>query len=232
MTATRLAAGARAMDPTASSSGVPPAVRVQLLATEHWSLLATRGLTWSEVMGRISVHLTVASASLVVLALVTQASGFGTAFKVLSIGLASAVLVLGTLTGARVHNASVDDAALIVGMNRLRAAYVDLDPTLADYLVTSWHDDRAGVMRTYTMGTPRHVVSHAVGSTSMFMMIVNTMVAGTLGALVADASGAGQTAVAVIGTVAGLTHLAATLEVARRSSGRPLADARFPSPSA
>jgi hypothetical protein len=174
----------------------------------------------------------VASASLVVLALVTQASGFGIAFKVLSIGLASAVLVLGTLTGIRVHNASVDDAALIVGMNRLRAAYVEMDPTLADYLVTSWHDDRAGVMKTYTMGTPRHVTSHAIGSTSMFMMIVNTMVAGTLGALIADASGAGPTAMAVIGTATGLTYLAATLEVARRSFGRPLAETRFPSPSA
>jgi hypothetical protein len=232
MTATRLAAGARAMDPTASSSGVPPAVRIQLLATEHWSLLATRGLTWSEVMGRISIHLTVSSASLVVLALVTQASRSGGASDVLSIGLAAAVLVLGTLTGVRVHNASVEDAALIVGMNRLRAAYVEIDPTLADHLVTSWHDDRGGVMRTYAMGAQRHIVSHAVGSTSMFMMILNSMVAGTLGALVASASGAGQAAVAVIGTGAGLTHLAVCLGVARRSFGRPRADARFPSPPA
>jgi hypothetical protein len=75
-------------------------------------------------------------------------------------------------------------------------------------------------------------MSHAVGSTSMFMMIVNTMVAGTLGALIADASGAAPTAVAVIGTVTGLTYLAATLEVARRSFGRPLAEARCPSPPA
>src|SRR3954453_4834774 len=109
---------------------LPPAVKAQLLATEHWSLLATRGVTWSEVMSRISIHLTVASASLVVLALVTQASGFGTAFQVLSIGLTSTILVLGTMTGIRVHNASVDDAALIIGMNRLRAGYLEIDPTL------------------------------------------------------------------------------------------------------
>ena len=49
---------------------VPAGVRAQLLATEHWSLLATRGTTWSEVMSRITIHLTVSSASLVVLALV------------------------------------------------------------------------------------------------------------------------------------------------------------------
>ena len=89
-----------------ASADLPPAVKAQLLAAEHWSLLATRGTTWSEVMSRISIHLTVASASLVVLALVTQASGFGTAFQVLSIGLTSTILVLGTMTGIRLHNAS------------------------------------------------------------------------------------------------------------------------------
>jgi hypothetical protein len=30
------------------------------------------------------------------------------------------------------------------------------------------------------MGTERHIVSRAVGSTSMFMTVVNTTVAGTL----------------------------------------------------
>lgn len=215
--------------PSSAPPGIPPAVRAQLLATEHWSLLATRGLTWSEVMGRISIHLTVASASLVMLALVAQASGFGSAFQVLSIGLTSAVLVLGTLTGVRVHNASEDDAALIIGMNRLRAAYLEMDPTLADYLVTSSHDDRSGLMKTYTMGTDRHIVSHVVGSTSMFMTSVNTIVAGSLGALIANAAGGGPAALAVTGTIAGLAYLAAMLEVARRSFGGSRIDVHFPS---
>jgi len=216
-------------EPAALPDAVPQAVRATLLATEHWSLLATRGTVWSEVMGRISIHLTVASASLVVLALVTQASGFGTPFKVLSIGLSSAVLVLGTLTAVRVHNATVDDLALVIGMNRLRAAYVEMDPTLADYLVTSWHDDRAGLMTTYTMGR-RPVASHRLGSTTMFVNIVNTMVAGALGALISDAAGARPAVVAIVGTISGMSYLAATIEAARRTYARPAIDARFPSP--
>ena len=120
----------------AEASQVPP-VRAQLLAVEHWSLLATRGMTWSEVMSRITVHLTISSAALVVLALATQATGFGVAFHVLSIGLTSVILVLGSLTGVRIHNASREDGALVLGMNRLRAAYVQMDPGLAEYLVTS-----------------------------------------------------------------------------------------------
>jgi hypothetical protein len=180
-------------------------------------------------MSRISIHLTIASASLVVIALVTQASGFGTAFKVLSIGLSSAVLVLGTLTAVRVHNASVDDTMLVIGMNRVRAAYVAMDPTLADYFVTSWHDDHAGVMRTYTMGT-RPAMTHKLGSTTMFVNIVNTMVAGTLGALISDAAGAGPTVVVVVGAISGLSYLAATIQAARRIFTNPSIDPHFPSP--
>jgi hypothetical protein len=217
-----------AQAPPSSGSGAAATLRVQILATEHWSLLATRGTTWSEVMSRISIHLTVASASLVVLALVVQASGYGTAFRVLSIGLASAVLVLGTLTGVRVINASQDDYALLIGMNRLRAAYVELDPTVADYLVTAWHDDKAGVLQTYMMGQPRSVASHVLGSTSMFMNMVNAIVAGTLGALVASAVGAGSVGVTVSGALVGLGYLVVMMEVGRRSFRRPRIEPRFP----
>jgi hypothetical protein len=194
-----------------------PAVRAQILATEHWSLLGTRGTMWAEVMSRITIHLTVVSASLVVLALVAQASGFGTPFTVMSIGLASAALILGTLTGVRVANASHDDSALVLGMNRIRAAYVALDPGVADYLVTSPDGGLAGLMRTYTMGLPRSTLSHVLGSTTMFVNVVNALIAGTLGALVADAAGAGAAVVALVGVVCGLVYLGAWLEYGRRT---------------
>ena len=194
-----------------------PAVRAQILATEHWSLLGTRSTMWSEVMSRITIHLTVVSASLVVLALVAQASGFGTPFTVLSIGLASAALILGTLTGVRVMNASHDDSALILGMNRIRAAYVAIDPGVADYLMTSWEGGRAGLMGTYTMGLQRSTLSHVLGSTSMFVNVVNALVAGTLGALISEAAGASNAVVAVVGVLCGLAYLGAWLEYGRRT---------------
>jgi hypothetical protein len=217
------------VEPSPQPAPLPQAVRATLLATEHWSLLGTRGTIWSEVMSRISIHLTITSAALVVIALVTQASGFGTAFKVLSIGLSSVVLVLGTLTAIRVHNAIVDDVALVTGMNRIRAAYVAMDPTLADHLITSWHDDRAGVMKTYTMGV-RPVASHALGSTTMFMNIVNTTVAGSLGALIANAAGALPVVIVIVGLISALAYLTATIQAGRRIFTGPAIEARFPSP--
>lgn len=77
------------------------AVRAQLLATEHWSLLATRSQTWSEVMGRISAQFTFASASLVVLALTLQVVGLNDSFRILAVWLGISVLVTGTSTTAR-----------------------------------------------------------------------------------------------------------------------------------
>jgi hypothetical protein len=216
-----------------TGSEVPPAVRAQLLATEHWSLLATRSTTWSEVMSRITIHLTVSSAALVVLALTAQAIGFGPAFQVLSIGLASAILLLGTLTELRVHMASAEDALLITGMNRLRAGYRELDPGIEPYLVASWQDDFVGLHATYTLGRRRSTFLHVLGSTAMFMTAVNTIVAGTLGALVADAAGASTAVVAVLGALVGLVYFAAMVEAGRRRFACvPGIPSHFPAPPA
>jgi hypothetical protein len=61
--------------PTSSSplGGEPPDLRLQILATEHWSLLATRSLVYNEVFSRAGIYLTVLSASVVSLALVARA---------------------------------------------------------------------------------------------------------------------------------------------------------------
>ena len=44
---------------------VPPSLRAQLLATEHWSLLASRSTTQNELLVRIAIFLTLVSASVV-----------------------------------------------------------------------------------------------------------------------------------------------------------------------
>src|ERR1700752_3543380 len=120
-----------------------------MLATEHWSLLATRSQTWSEVMSRIMAQFTFTSAVLVVLALVVQREGLDGAFRPLALGLGAGVLLTGTLTCMRVHYASHEDAQLVRGMNRLRRAYVDIGPGVAAYLVTGYSDDTAGMTQTY-----------------------------------------------------------------------------------
>ena len=79
------------------------------------------------------------------------------------------------------------------------------------------------------MGARRRTLSHVLGSTSIFMVAVNSMLAGTLGALVADASGAGVALVTVCGVLAGLFYLGVMLEVGRRSFASAPSEVRFPS---
>jgi hypothetical protein len=181
-------------------------------------------------MSRIVIHLTVLSASLVVLALIAQVDGFGRAFRILSIGLAAAILVLGSLTSLRVHNASADDVAMLAGMNRLRGGYVDLDPGIEAYFVTSRYDDRAGVMASYLMGTPRSVASHVLGSTGMFVNVVNAIVAGILAALIAAAAEAPVWLIASVGTAAALAYVGAAIAIFGRMFSGDTRPSHFPSP--
>ena len=60
----------------AADQEVVPSVRAQLLATEHWSLLASRSTTQNELLVRIAIFLTLVSASVVSLALIGQATDF------------------------------------------------------------------------------------------------------------------------------------------------------------
>jgi len=159
-----------------STEPVPPAVRAQILATEHWGLLAVRSQTWSEVMGRITAQLTFASASLVFLALAVQGLGYSATFRLLAVTLGLALFVTGTLTSFRVANASQEDYMFIKGMNRLRAGYLEIDPTLEPYFITGVTDDVVGIGQTYTMG-PVRTGSQAAASAAMFILVVNTIVA-------------------------------------------------------
>ena len=130
-------------------AGPPPAVRAQLLATEHWSLLASRSTTQSEVLTRISMFLTLTSAGLLSLALVRQATGFTGLFPVFELSVLGFVTLVGVLTQVRVMNVGIEDLMYVIAMNRIRAGYLGLDPGLAPYLMSSPHDDRPGSEQTY-----------------------------------------------------------------------------------
>src|SRR5690606_3298636 len=133
----------------------PPAVRAQLLATEHWSLLASRSTTQSEVLTRISIFLTLVSAGLVSLALVGQATDFSDAFITFAIGVLAFISIVGLLTQVRVLTMAQEDFLYVIAMNRLRGAYAQLGPVLRRYLLASPHDDCPGSQQTYYFFPPK-----------------------------------------------------------------------------
>lgn len=186
------------------ADSAPLAVRAQLLATEHWSLLATRSTTQSEVLSRITTFLMLVSSSIVGLALVGQFTRFDWRFITLALILLGVLVVIGTLTQMRVGNASIEDLAHVIGMNRLRAGYVEIDPGIERFLVTSAHDDHKSVWQTYNHLFGPHQMSNLLASSGTFITVVTAILAGAFAALVAVAFKAS-------GPVAGLTGAACAL---------------------
>jgi membrane protein required for beta-lactamase induction len=50
---------------------------VDILTTEHWSLLSTRTLGYQEMFGRATIFISILSAAVIALALLAQATQFG-----------------------------------------------------------------------------------------------------------------------------------------------------------
>ncbi|MHA6667785.1 hypothetical protein ACX3O0_02830 [Homoserinimonas sp. A447] len=194
---------------------VPLSMRAQLLATEHWSLLASRSTTQSEVLTRINMFLTLVSAGLVSLALVGQATGFSDAFIVFAVVVLGFVCLVGVLTQLRVMNVGLEDLGYVLAMNRLRAAYVDLDPGVAPYLMTSQHDDLAGSTRTYYFLGKRSAFSHVAGSSMVFISVVNAALGGLLVATITGALAAPALLSVVAGFIYGLTYFIVSAERGR-----------------
>jgi hypothetical protein len=213
------------------ADGALPSVRAQLLATEHWSLLATRSTVQSELLSRITTFLMLVSASIVGLALIGQATRFGGRFLTFALVLLGMVVMIGTLTQIRVVNASNEDLAHVIGMNRLRAAYLELDPDIERYLVTSAHDDDRGIWQTYSylMGpNPTQPLASSVA----FIVLVNSGLSGVFAALVAVALGAPGPLVGAVAAACALGFLGISLTLVvrqyRRMQRRYVA--RFPTP--
>jgi hypothetical protein len=225
------------------STEMPPAGRdpaaagkLQILATEHWSLLATRSLTYTESIGRVNMFLAILSGAMIALALVAQADRFGTTFVAVAIFMLTVVFFVGVATVRRLNMLNRDDYKWVVGMNRLRHAYLELHPELEPNFITSPHDDLPGALQTLgldpvsapTLGTVFHGFVTLPGMISVIVASVAAAIAGLA------AIGFGTPTYVVL--LAGLIAFVAVLTVMARSSRRafrafgPSADVHFPTP--
>lgn len=213
----------------AERGSLTDAVRVQILATEHWSLLATRSMTWNEVFSRASMFITVLSAAVVALALVAQATAFGPTFHIFALLTLPVVLLVGLATVIRLGDANVEDFRLMIGMNRLRHAYLELAPELEQYLVTGSHDDVASVMQTYGIHQRLHM-SRVIAATPTLVGAITVVVAGVFVALIAQTFGASDVVAMAAGVVAALAAIAGFAWLAHTSiaSGHSVLVPRFP----
>lgn len=155
-------------------------LRAQMLATEHWSLLASRSTTQSEVLTRIAIFLTLVSAGLVTLGVLGNATGFSGWFGVAALGVLFLLVLLGMITQLRVFNTATEDLVYVLAMNRLRAAYIDLDPGIERYFMMGTTDDQPGSVQTYYAFAARER-SQVFASSMMLILVVHAALIGLFG---------------------------------------------------
>jgi hypothetical protein len=161
----------------------PVQIRLQILSTEHWSLLASRGLAWNETFSRAGMYLSTLSGAMVALGLIVGADGFGDPFFVFALVILPIVLFVGIGTWLRMGASNYHDAVTVAGMNRIRAAYLEIAPELEPYFVMGIHDDARGIGITMALppGTP--TVAFMISATPFLIMVLNSVVAGAILAL-------------------------------------------------
>jgi hypothetical protein len=207
-----------------------------ILATEHWSLLATRSLIWNEAQSRATVFLTVLSASIIALALLADATGFGAQTTTLALVLLPVVFLLGLAAYARLVQINTEEFQLVLAMNRLRQAYIQLEPGLERYFTTGHNDDERGVIATYmyTLDRPSRqwLWVHFLVNTPTIVATVDAALAGAMVVLVLQVAEAPRTAL-VAGGVVAFAVVWAVLFRLQLHTLRPLRGPapRFPSPA-
>ena len=215
-----------------ASSGSPAALRLQVLATEHWGLLATRALAWNESFTRAGMFLSTLSGAIVALALVAQATQFGEGFVLFGLVILPVVLFIGITTYVRMGSSNYYDALCVVGMNRIRHAYLQITPEVEPFIVMGTHDDEKSIGLSMGQRPSTNFVVDILVSTPFVVCAINSVLAGVIGTLLALQLGlptpvaVGLAAIGVV-LVFGLQVVVATRDVARSVATY---EPKFPAP--
>jgi len=190
--------------PVTSPPPHPDQLRLQMMSTEHWSLLASRNLAWTEVFARASMFLSALSFATVALALAGQASGFGQEFRIFALIVLPVILFLGFTTTLRMDNANHHDAMCVIGMNRIRAGYLELAPDLERFFVMGTTDDIAGIGKTMGGLPNRPFFVEIFAATPTIVSVLNCVIAATIVALGAIQVGLSTGVSILAGSVVGI----------------------------
>ena len=180
----------------------PVQIRLQILSTEHWSLLASRSLAWNKSFTRASMFLSTLTGSIVALSLIAGVDGFNDPFFVVALVVLPVDLLVGIGTWLRMGAANYHDAITVAGMNRIRAAYLEIAPDLAPYFVMGVHDDAPGIGITMAVPPGTAPFVHLIAGTPTLVMVLNAIVAGAIAAIAAFRFAAIEAPVTVVLAIA------------------------------
>jgi hypothetical protein len=183
-----------------------PGGRLQVLATEHWSLLATRSLVYAEAFSRVTMFLSVLTGAVIALALLAQVDHSHRTLLIFAVLILAVVFFVGLATIVRLAAINRENYRWVMGMNRLRHAYLEMYPDLAPYFVAGTSDDLRGVLLTMSvpMGTARSPLTRvARGFQSLpgMVAVVVAVVGAALAAMIVALAGGSTLVAGVLGSV-------------------------------
>ena len=196
--------------------------RAQLLATEHWSLLATRSMSWNEAFSRTSMFLSTLSAATVALALAGPAMSFGPGFPLFALIVLSVTLFLGVATYVRLVQVNNEDLYWVTGMNMLRGEYARIAPGIEKTFVSGHTLDVPGIARTFGAFdvTSNPSPLHALITTPAVVGVISSAIAGVIVGLLVLTFEMDQTVALVSGVVVFLVAVFLSIAYGRRESRR------------
>ena len=208
---------------------------VQILATEHWSLLAGRSLVYNEAFTRGGMFLAFLSMSFVGLALLAQAMSFGSDFLVISAVVLAFDFVIGLLTFVRIAGTGADDLRHVHGMARIRHAYTEIAPPVVPYITSATNDDIGSVLTAYgpqstsSFGDILYAFSTSLG----LVGLITAMVGGVLAAVIGLLIGLSGVIVLILGAAVALVTIVAmvVLSFGAVSRNQTMLEVRFPAPA-
>jgi hypothetical protein len=180
------------------------------------------------------VFLTLLSASIISLALLADATGFGPQTMTAALVLLPVVFLLGLGAYARLVQINTEEFQLVLAMNRLRHAYMKLEPGLERYFSTGHNDDERGLMKSYMLYGPSRLWMwiHFIVNTPTIVATVDAAIAAAVVVLLLQVATAPMAVVAFGGGVVFLAIWVALYLLQFRVL-RGLLDQppKFPSPS-
>jgi hypothetical protein len=184
---------------------------LDILTTEHWSLLSTRTLGYQEMFSRATIFVAILSGTVVALALLAQATNFRREALWVALLLISVALFIGLATFVRSVAINYEDARWVTGMNLLRRAYLQIVPELEPFFVTGHEPEDDG--RSLSEGSPQRLVNlvYSLTTTSGVVAALNSLLAGSLASDLGALSGGGTALNAALGV--GVSLLSAVLHV-------------------
>lgn len=193
---------------------------LDILTTEHWSLLSARTLGYQEALGRVTIFIGILSGTVIALALLAQATRFGREALSFAAVLFAVSLFIGLATFVRTVEINLEDARWVSGMTLLRHAYLQIIPELEPFFLARHElgveQGKLGYGSTQRLGN----LASSLTTTSSVVATLNSVLAGSLASDLGALVGLALTPTLAFGAGVSLVSAVFHVQYAARFRGR------------